>query len=161
MGGVILSKVYDMRDDEFTNMVKSSRTYSECLRKLGLSTNGGHSQLLVKKRCKELSIDTSHFIGRNGISPYRRKIANEEIFVEDSKYLNMASLKKRIIEDNLIPYKCDKCGNQGEWLGKKLTLQIDHINGNHFDNRLENLRFLCPNCHAQTSTYAGKNKMGG
>ena len=77
------------------------------------------------------------------------------------EWVKVAFLKRRIIEDNLIPYKCDKCGNQGEWLGKKLTLQIDHINGNHFDNRLENLRFLCPNCHAQTPTYAGKNKMGG
>lgn len=57
-----------------------------------------------------------------------------------------------------LEYKCAFCGNTGEWLGQKLTLQLDHINGKNNDYRIENLRFLCPNCHSITPTYAGKNK---
>ena len=62
------------------------------------------------------------------------------------------------MQDNLLEYKCEQCGNTGEWLNQPLVLQLDHINGIHDDNRLENLRFLWPNCHSITETYAGKNK---
>lgn len=81
----------------------------------------------------------------------------KEILIENSPYSNIRSLKNRLIKENYLEYKCEKCGNKGEWLGKKLTLQLDHINGKNNDHRIENLRFLCPNCHAQTSTYGGKN----
>ena len=63
-----------------------------------------------------------------------------------------------LIKQNLIPYLCQKCGNSGEWNGKILKLQIDHINGIYNDNRLVNLRFLCPNCHSQTETFSGKHR---
>lgn len=66
-------------------------------------------------------------------------------------------LNKRLRKDNLMPYSCGICGNTGIWNNKPLTLQVDHINGMPNDNRIENLRWLCPNCHAQTSTWAGKN----
>ncbi len=67
-------------------------------------------------------------------------------------------MKSKIIKNKLIPYKCQCCDNEGEWLGKPISLHLDHINGVNNDNRLVNLRFLCPNCHSQTDTYAGKNK---
>ena len=54
-------------------------------------------------------------------------------------------------------HKCESCGIS-EWLGKPLSLELDYINGDRYDNRLQNLRILCPNCHAQTDTYRGKNK---
>jgi len=69
-------------------------------------------------------------------------------------------MKNRIIFDKLIDYKCSSCGNEGEWRGERLSLQLEHINGISNDNRLKNLTFLCPNCHSQTKTYAGrKNKI--
>lgn len=74
--------------------------------------------------------------------------------VENSTYSNMTKFKSRLIKANLIEYKC--CGIT-EWNGKPLTLQLHHINGNNRDNRLENLTFLCPNCHSQTDNFSGKN----
>ena len=73
-----------------------------------------------------------------------------------SSNVSTVSLKKRLIDAKLLEYRCSKCGIT-EWQGEPLTLQLDHINGNHTDNRIENLRLLCPNCHSQTHTYAGKS----
>lgn len=82
-------------------------------------------------------------------------IPNEEFFKQDSSASNEL-LRKRISQDHLLEYRCSICGLD-EWQGKFLGLDLDHINGNNRDNRLENLRFLCPNCHSQTDTYKGKN----
>ena len=74
-----------------------------------------------------------------------------------SAHATRASVRKTIIREKLIPYECSKCGIN-EWNGKMLSLHLDHINGVNNDHRLENLRFLCPNCHSQTETYTGRNK---
>lgn len=68
----------------------------------------------------------------------------------------MTKFKSHLIKANLIEYKCSCCGIT-EWNGKPLTLQLHHINGNNRDNRLENLTFLCPNCHSQTDNFSSKN----
>jgi 5-methylcytosine-specific restriction endonuclease McrA len=73
------------------------------------------------------------------------------------EYSSRASIRKIIIKENLIEYKCSECNIQ-TWNNKSLSLHLDHINGMNSDNRLENLRFLCPNCHSQTETYTGRNK---
>jgi len=80
---------------------------------------------------------------------------NEKLFKQDSSASNEL-LRKRISQDHLLEYQCSTCGLD-EWRGKFLGLDLDHINGDNRDNRLENLRFLCPNCHSQTDTYKGKN----
>lgn len=81
---------------------------------------------------------------------------DSEIFTKKSEFQGQ-TVKKRILTKKLIPYNCSICGLQPLWNNSLLTLQLDHINGLREDNRLENLRFLCPNCHSQTNTYAGKN----
>ena len=87
----------------------------------------------------------------------RIKFINDEILIENSNYPRHR-LKQRIINQKLIEYSCQECYNKGFHNGKLLVLQLDHINGINNDNRIANLRFLCPNCHTQQDTYAAKNK---
>ena len=151
------SKVYIPTDEEFIKIVKNSNSYSDCLRALGLGTRGGSSTDILKKRIAELNLSTEHF-GQSGKQGHTAKYSLDEILVKNSSYSNISSLKRRLINENRLEYKCACCGNIGKWNGKSLSLQLDHINGINNDHRIENLRFLCPNCHSQTKTYSGKNK---
>ena len=94
----------------------------------------------------------------HGLNEYqrKRKIPMDQILVKESTYARH-NLKRRLIEENLLQYKCLCCGNEGDHNNKPLVLQLDHINGVNNDHRLKNLRFLCPNCHTQQDTYAAKN----
>ena len=93
-----------------------------------------------------------------GLTAYHSSIRKDdsEVFVENSTYARH-NLKKRILSNNLIEYKCQCCGIGPEWLGKPMPLILDHINGIHNDNRLENLRFVCSNCDSQLPTYKARN----
>lgn len=150
------SKIRLVSDDEFRNIVKNNNCISSIVEYFGYSKASGSMAKIVKERINELNIDTSHF------KPFARtnqksKYGIDEILVQNSSYMNIDRLKKRIISNNLIEYKCSECGNTGGWNGKKLSLQLHHKNGIHNDHRLENLTFLCPNCHSQTENYSGKN----
>lgn len=82
---------------------------------------------------------------------------NEKVFVEHSTYAR-GHIKERVLRDNLLPYTCQSCNIEPVWNGKPLVLHLDHINGDSFDHRLCNLRFLCPNCHTQEPTYSRGQK---
>ena len=84
------------------------------------------------------------------------KYTLDEILIEHSP-INRTILRRYLQNFNVIPYICAICGNDGYWNGEQLSLQIDHINGINDDNRKENLRWLCPNCHSQTNTFGGRN----
>jgi len=152
------SKVWVPDVVTLTRFVKESDSLKKILLKLGLPAVGGNYNSL-KKRMKEDGIDFSHIVlgtGHGKNKHYNRILKNSEIFTVNSE-LSRSTVRRRILIDKLISYECAKCGNKGEWHGIKLTLHLEHKNGVRNDNRLENLEFLCPNCHSQTDTYAGKN----
>ncbi len=146
-------------DEEFIEIVKNSYSIRACLEAQGLVAAGG-SYKAFHKRVKGLGLDTSHFTGQGHLKGkthnWKPETSIEDAFIIGGN-LSSFSLNKKIRKYNLKEYKCSECGIF-EWLGKELSLHIDHINGINNDNRLENLRFLCPNCHSQTDTYCGKNK---
>lgn len=143
-------------DEQLKEMISSSRSRLEVIQKLGLSAPGGYRT--VNKYIRLLNLDISHFetqAERNKRYGKARRIDDAKLFVENSDY-DTCALKRRIQRDSLIPYICKKCGQGDVWDGEPLVLQLDHINGCNRDNRLENLRYLCPNCHSQTATYCGR-----
>lgn len=154
----MVSKVYEKSAEEFQQIIKESQSYAECCRKIGYSDKGRYGPDQIKKRCAELNLDTSHFSSTAAANKASRKYTLDEILVQNSKYQNITRLKVRLVEEKRLEYVCAICGNNGFWNNQPLTLTLDHINGQHLDHRIENLRFLCPNCHAQTETFSGKNK---
>ena len=151
-----MCRINNLSNDELQELLDSSSSYSDAIRRTGLSVTGGHCATL-KKRIRQDSLSTDKLDKNRSIFNSFIPTPLEEILVEHSTFSRHA-LKKRLVSEGVLDYICSKCGNDGEWEGEPLTLQIDHINGNNTDNRIENLTFLCPNCHTQTSTYAGRNK---
>lgn len=133
------------------NLVSENTSFRGVLKCLGIIANSNRIKIL-KERVERVLIETTHFDDRIG---FQEKFLNSELFVEKSNIkINRSTLKSRILKDDLIDYKCRDCSNAGTWRNKHLTLRLEHINGINTDNRLENLCFLCPNCHSQTETYS-------
>lgn len=136
--------------EELEQLVKTSNSFSEILRKQNKSVSGTAVKIL-KDKLDNYEIPYL-FLNEIDIS---KKIPLHEILVENRPY-NSSDLKKRLVKEGLKEDKCELCGCSNKWNGKPLILQLDHINGNHSDNRLENLRIVCPNCHSQTETFGNK-----
>lgn len=131
--------------------VINSTSVAGVLRYMGIKQAGG-TQAHIAKLLREFSIDTSHFLGQasNKGREFTRKSAREVLTLgdESSKRVQRVRLK-RAMEEVGIPYECARCDCPPLWNDKPLTLEINHISGLHWDNRRENLEFLCPNCHSQ------------
>lgn len=145
-----MSKIDKYNLEELQEIVKNSKSMSEVCRQLGYSKSGDAFKL-IRSRLDELNISTSHF--KSSVKVKRTK---ENVFMENST-ADQKTLRKWYVEGNYTPYKCAICGLLPYWNNKELTLILDHINGHNHDNRLENLRWVCPNCNQQLPTTNGKN----
>jgi Zn finger protein HypA/HybF involved in hydrogenase expression len=150
------SKIEKYSNAEIIAVLAKSKSLREVLINFGYSSNGSGGYASIKSQLikRGIVIPKYHYYGDH--TSIKEIIPIEDILVENSTYTNRATLKKRLINKGLLEYKC-KCGNTGCWEGKKLSLQLEHKNGINNDNRIENLEFLCPNCHSQSDTFAGKN----
>ncbi len=136
-------------------------SYYEVLRKLKLPYSGSNNSY-IRERVKIFNISTSHFTGSvwsKGKILLDIRMRPEEILSFDrlSGRREKANKLKKALIDLGVEYKCLICNLNPEWNGQKLVLQVDHIDGNGLNNCKENLRFLCPNCHSQTSTFGTRN----
>lgn len=151
---------FTFTDEELIDAVKQSLSIANVCRILGLKPRGGNYKTL-KNKFKELNIDTSHFTGQGWNIGMKfnpsKKFTAEEALVENSPCKNLGSIKRILINENLKEYKCEMCGLI-EWMGEPIVLELHHINGNNKDNRLENLQWLCPNCHSMTDNFRGRCK---
>ncbi len=149
--------------EQLQEMVDSSDSIRDFIKKVGLCGNGAGSYSTFYKKAKELGIDVSlirnrgrhkarHYLQNNCI---KEKIKYEDILTENSNYSRI-HLKNRLLKDCILENKCFICGQLPMWNGMPLTLQLDHINGIPNDNRIENLRILCPHCHSQQETTGSK-----
>ena len=139
-------------------LVNESNSYSEVAKKLGLNHRFYGNRQTVKKYIEVFDISTKHFGNyRCGIKN-NVKLSLDEILIENSTYRNTRDIKNKLYNDGLKKRECELCGQDEEWNGKKMSLILDHINGVNNDNRLENLRIVCPNCNATLDTHGGKNK---
>jgi hypothetical protein len=143
-------------DEALVEAVASSVTFAEVRRKLGAPLCGGSYAHLVR-RIQRADIDTSHFLGqaqrRGQASPRRRDPAQVLVQLPAGSFRPKAPTLRRALVASGVIERCAECGQPPDWRGQPLRLIVDHISGDWLDNRLQNLRFLCPNCHSQTATW--------
>lgn len=147
IGGETIGALIDnYSKEELQNIVNNSFSIKDVVRKLGYSAESGKNSDTVKNRIKKYGIDCSHF-NYNG----RTKRNEENVFIKNST-ASQQVLRRWYKRGNYTSYICSICGQEPYWNGKELTLILDHINGENHDDRLENLRWVCPNCNQQLDT---------
>ena len=139
---------------EARGAIAESMSWAEALRRLGYCQTGANHEML-KKRAAEWGISTAHFDPYASSRGLRPKRPLEEILVEGSTY-SRSSLKRRLYDAGLKKPVCELCDQGETWRGRRMGLILDHINGTRDDNRLENLRIICPNCAATLDTHCGR-----
>ena len=148
-------------ESELMEAIISSRSRAEVLKKIGLVPRGGN-YATINNLIKKYNIDTSHMTGQGwnkgmkqeGVS--KRAIPMAEVLIKDSTFTSSDHLRKRLLKVGIKEHRCDKCLRQ-TWNDIPIALELHHVNGDRLDHRIENIVLLCPNCHAQTDTYCGKN----
>lgn len=145
-------------DSEFAEAVAGARSIRATLAAIGLRPAGGN-YATARRRIASMKLDTTHFSGmgwrRGSLISVTGPIPLEQVLVE-GRPTQSSDLRRRLLAAGLKDHECEVCRRR-VWNGRPMPLELDHLNGRREDNRLDNLRLLCPNCHAQTSTYRGRN----
>jgi len=139
-------------EDDFAFIIKNSNSYAECLRKLGYNSSSGASFKKLKERINELGLNVDHFSKIN-----KTKRNEKNVFTKNSTACQSV-VREWFRKGNYSKYVCSICEQEPFWNGKPLIMILDHINGDNKDNRLDNLRWVCPNCNYQLDTTNGKNR---
>ncbi|MFD5726873.1 MULTISPECIES: HNH endonuclease signature motif containing protein [unclassified Streptomyces] len=148
--------------DEFTQAVATSHSMAAVMRALGKHPYNGTARAKAKQSIAVYGLSTAHFTGQghnSGRTSPTRKTVDEilqRLPVGSSRTKTV--LLRRVLDEVRIPQTCHLCGLGTVWQGLRLVLEIDHINGDRLDNRLENLRYLCPSCHSQTVTFSNRTR---
>lgn len=150
---------YSRTEEEYVEAIQNSHSIAEALRYLGIVDRGGNYRI-IKNAIKKYGIDCSHFTGQGWnvglkFKPHK-PIKTEDLLKENVQY-GSTKLRDRLLKEGYKERVCECCGNT-EWMGKPIALELHHVNGDNTDNRIENLQILCPNCHAMTDTYRGRNR---
>ena len=154
-----------MRNKKWTNhdlqiAIQSSSSIRQVIAKLGLIPAGGN-YVQVTKQIALLKLDTSHFLGRGwNKGMHFAKVPAKPLaeVLQKNSHVQSFKLKKRLFQENIKKIECEECGWKKVSEDGRIPLELDHINGDRLDNRLENLRVLCPNCHSLKPTHRGRNK---
>lgn len=138
--------------DDLINAVKKSKSIRQVLILLKVSPHGGNYRV-INSYIKKLKINTSHFTGQgwNKGKTIGPKYPTSD-YLSNKKAINSHRLRQRLIKEGIFEHKCYCCNNT-QWNNQPIPLELEHKDGNHHNNLLDNLSLLCPNCHAQTSTY--------
>jgi hypothetical protein len=148
------SSIYEVDINDLKEAVRTSMSLAEVMRRMGMGISGG-SYLILKRRLGEEKIDVDHFDNNQKHRSKQETKPLTELMVVDSSYCR-GSLKRRLLREGIKQNKCELCGFEGDWQGKPIVMILDHINGINNDNRLENLRMVCPMCNSQLDTFCGK-----
>lgn len=150
-------KLFKYTEVQLRNAVKDSTSMRQTLMKLNVAPYGGNYDVL-RKAIAHFQLDTSHFLGKgwNKGKTHEPKRSLES-YLSNQHPITSHRLRLRLIKEGVFEHKCSSC-NKSDWLGHSIPLELDHIDGSNKNNQLKNLRLLCPNCHALTPTYRGKNK---
>ena len=147
-----IARIDTFTDEEFILIVQNSHSVKEVAQKLGYVSYSGDLSKRIQDRINETHISTERFNKRTGLT----KRSEENVFVQNSTACQK-TLRFWYIKGCYTPYQCSICGQEPWWQNKELTLILDHKSGINNDNRLENLRWVCPNCNQQLDTTNGKN----
>lgn len=142
--------------EQFINLIQLSKSRSEIFDKLKMRKSGASFKILNRRIAKE-GTSTDHFLNGGYFSGQKKKM-DESIFVKGDRNIT-STVRLRLLRNKKIEYKCSICGVADFWRNKPIALELDHIDGDRYNNQLDNLRFLCPNCHSQTDTFCRKKRI--
>lgn len=152
---------YRFNKEEFKLIVSKCFSIAQVCRELNIRPVGGNYKT-IKRKLLKFEIDTTHFTGQgwntgSNFRKFGKAVDLKDIITNKIVYLSGSKLRKRLILEGYKEEKCENC-NRTEWMGKKIPLELNHINGNNLDNSLSNLEILCCNCHALTLNWRGRKK---